>query len=48
MEYRLQLRHRGGARSWTEEVCDPGNPLRAPGAFGDKSVVEFPDCSTRT
>jgi len=22
--------------------CDPENPLRAPGAFGDKSVVEFP------
>ena len=24
-----------------EEVCDPANPLRAPGAFGDKSVLEF-------
>lgn len=35
MEYRLQL---DGA-----EVCDPANPLRAPGAFGDKSAVEFPD-----
>jgi enterochelin esterase family protein len=22
---------------------DPDNPLRAPGAFGDKSVIEFPD-----
>lgn len=40
MEYRLQLRHRDGG---FEEICDPGNPLRAPGAFGDKSVVEFPD-----
>ncbi|TCO54989.1 alpha/beta hydrolase [Actinocrispum wychmicini] len=40
MEYKLQLRHRDGG---TEEICDPDNPLRAPGAFGDKSVVEFPD-----
>src|SRR5215475_3366078 len=39
MEYRLALRYSGGG---TEEICDPGNPLRAPGAFGDKSVVEFP------
>ena len=39
MEYRLELRHHpdGGV----EEVCDPANPLRAPGAFGDKSVLEF-------
>lgn len=34
MEYRLEI---GG-----EQVCDPANPLRSPGAFGDKSVVEFP------
>jgi enterochelin esterase-like enzyme len=40
MEYRLQLRHADGSM---EEICDPGNPLRAPGAFGDKSVTEFPD-----
>jgi enterochelin esterase-like enzyme len=40
MEYRLQLRHQD---SGVEEICDPGNELRAPGAFGDKSVVEFPD-----
>ncbi len=40
MEYRLQLRHRDGG---VEEICDPGNDERAPGAFGDKSVVEFPD-----
>lgn len=39
MEYRFQLRHPTGD---TEEICDPGNPRRAPGAFGDKSVVEFP------
>jgi enterochelin esterase family protein len=38
MEYRLELRHPGGG---TEEVCDPANPLRAPGAFGAKSVLEF-------
>jgi enterochelin esterase-like enzyme len=40
MEYRLELRHPDGG---TEEVCDPANPLRAPGAFGDKSVLEFDD-----
>lgn len=39
MEYRFQLRDSAGDRT---EICDPGNPLRAPGAFGDKSVVEFP------
>jgi len=40
MEYRFELRHPDGRH---EEVCDPANPKRAPGAFGDKSVVEFPD-----
>lgn len=40
MEYTLQLHHPAGE---TEEICDPGNPLRTPGAFGEKSVVEFPD-----
>jgi hypothetical protein len=39
MEYKLQLRHRNGGH---EEICDPGNDKRAPGAFGDKSVIEFP------
>ncbi len=39
MEYLLELRHPGGD---TETIPDPGNPSRAPGAFGDKSVVEFP------
>ena len=38
MEYRFELRHADGG---VEEVCDPANPLRAPGAFGDKSVLEF-------
>jgi enterochelin esterase-like enzyme len=40
MEYRLELRHPDGGR---QEVCDPGNPRIAPGAFGAKSVLEFPD-----
>ncbi|HEY7174521.1 MAG TPA: hypothetical protein VH442_06365, partial [Micromonosporaceae bacterium] len=38
MEYRLELRHPDGS---TEVVGDPANPLRASGAFGDKSVLEF-------
>jgi enterochelin esterase-like enzyme len=40
MEYRLELSHPDGGR---EVVCDPANPRRAPGAFGDKSVLEFDD-----
>lgn len=40
MEYRFKGVRRDG---WDETFCDPGNPLRAPGAFGEKSVVEFPD-----
>ena len=39
MEYKLELVHNEGAR---EVICDPNNPKRTPGAFGDKSVVEFP------
>ncbi len=39
MEYRFKGVHRDGR---DETFCDPANPLRAPGAFGDKSVVEFP------
>jgi len=39
MEYQLELLHPDGR---TELICDPANPLRAPGPFGDKSVVEFP------
>ena len=34
MEYRLEADG--------ESFCDPHNPKRAPGAFGDKSVIEFP------
>jgi enterochelin esterase family protein len=39
LEYLLELRHRDGG---TELVCDPENPRRVGGAFGDKSVVEWP------
>jgi enterochelin esterase family protein len=39
-EYRLELHHPDGGY---EEVCDPANPRVAPGAFGAKSVLEFPD-----
>ncbi len=39
MEYLLELRyHDGGA----ETVPDPGNPRQVQGAFGPKSVLEFP------
>jgi enterochelin esterase-like enzyme len=40
MEYRLELEHRGGR---VDVVCDPANPFRAPGPFGDKSVVQWPE-----
>lgn len=39
LEYMLELEFRGGRY---ELILDPANPLRAPGAFGDKSVVESP------
>jgi enterochelin esterase-like enzyme len=39
MEYLLELTGRDGS---TQTVPDPGNPLRAPGAFGEKSVLELP------
>lgn len=39
MEYRLELRAASGER---QEICDPANGLRAPGAFGEKSVLELP------
>lgn len=38
MEYLLELEDHNGHRT---TIPDPGNPLRAGGAFGDKSVVEF-------
>ncbi len=40
MEYLLELRYPDGGR---ETVTDPANPLQAPGAFGPKSVLEFPE-----
>ena len=39
LEYLLELERPDGSLEW---VPDPGNPSRAPGPFGDKSVVEFP------
>ncbi|MBA2357278.1 MAG: esterase family protein [Actinobacteria bacterium] len=39
MEYLFELTHRDGG---SELTCDPGNPLRAPGHFGERSVIEFP------
>ena len=36
LEYELELVHADGA---SVRVLDPGNPLTAPGAFGDKSVL---------
>jgi enterochelin esterase-like enzyme len=39
LEYKLELVHDDGG---TELVCDPDNPNRAPGAFGDKSVLLLP------
>jgi enterochelin esterase-like enzyme len=36
LEYRLELEHADGT---TAIVCDPANPNRAPGAFGEKSVL---------
>ncbi len=39
LEYMLELEHPGGER---ELVCDPATPDRAPGAFGEKSVVLSP------
>ena len=39
LEYMLEVEHSDGR---VERIVDPRNPLRAPGPFGDKSVVEFP------
>jgi len=36
VEYKLELTHRDGRR---ETICDPGNPRRAPGGYGDSSVL---------
>lgn len=42
MEYMFHLIHRDGGEEW---INDPGNPLVAPGPFGAKSVVEWPEYS---
>src|SRR5215207_3775867 len=39
LEYKLEVDHRDGG---TDHICDPDNPKRAPGAFGEKSVLELP------
>jgi enterochelin esterase family protein len=39
LEYKLEVEHHDGG---TEHICDPGNERRAPGAFGEKSVLELP------
>ncbi len=39
LEYLLELRYRDGA---CDVVPDPGNPRQVEGAFGPKSVLEFP------
>jgi enterochelin esterase-like enzyme len=40
MEYLLEIVDHNGQRA---TITDPGNPLRVPGAFAEKSVVQFPD-----
>jgi enterochelin esterase family protein len=42
LEYQLELVDHDGTSS---VVCDPGNPQRAPGVFGDKSVLVAPGYS---
>jgi enterochelin esterase-like enzyme len=39
LEYQLEVVHRDGR---SERLCDPANPHRAPGAFGEKSVLLLP------
>src|ERR1700754_600408 len=39
LEYKLEVERAGGGTDW---ILDPGNPKRAPGAFGEKSVLELP------
>lgn len=42
---RMEYQFKGvfGEDAGDEVFCDPGNPLRVPGAFGDKSEVRMPD-----
>jgi enterochelin esterase family protein len=39
-EYRFEVVR---SAEWSEIILDPSNPLTAPGAFGDRSVIEFPE-----
>jgi enterochelin esterase-like enzyme len=39
LEYQLEVSGADGDTAW---VLDPANPKRAPGAFGEKSVLELP------
>src|SRR5262249_53733983 len=39
LEYKLELERPDGGVEW---ALDPGNPNRAPGAFGEKSVLLLP------
>ena len=39
LEYKLEVTLPDGTTEW---ICDPDNPRRAPGAFGEKSVLELP------
>ncbi|MGH2817419.1 MAG: alpha/beta hydrolase [Actinomycetota bacterium] len=39
MEYLFRVEHKDGG---SETIPDPANPERAPGPFGEKSVVDFP------
>jgi enterochelin esterase family protein len=43
MEYQLKVVRPDGS---DEVICDPANPLRAPGVFGEKSVLELPGYQT--
>jgi enterochelin esterase-like enzyme len=40
LEYKFQLDHRSGD---VEQICDPHNAELAPGPFGEKSVVRWPE-----
>lgn len=40
MEYMFHLIHKDGGEGW---INDPGNPRIAPGPFGAKSVIEWPE-----
>jgi enterochelin esterase-like enzyme len=39
LEYQLEVDYADGGHEW---ILDPANPKRAPGAFGEKSVLELP------